>query len=178
MQHHLDDDGFVSVTNKRVKAGRDGIDIAEFYIATNPGFDPYPLSKIASGGEISRVMLALKSIIAERDEIPVLIFDEIDNGVSGRVAQAVGRCMQKLAQSHQILCITHLPQIASAGQHHFYVDKKNIANHSTISVRELSIDERTQAIASLLGGDNISSTHLKSAEELLFEAGNTDFYKS
>ena len=165
-------DGFVLLKEQPVKATRNGIDQIEFFLSTNKGLAPGPLAKIASGGEISRIMLALKSINAERDEIPVLVFDEIDSGVSGRVAQAVGRRLQKLAESHQIICISHLPQIASAGRHHFFVEKATTKGRTTTNVRLLAKDERPLAIAKLLGGEKISEAHLKSAEELLAEAGN------
>lgn len=165
-------DGFVLFKEQPVKATRNGIDQIEFFLSTNKGLAPGPLAKIASGGEISRIMLALKSINAERDEIPVLVFDEIDSGVSGRVAQAVGRRLQKLAESHQIICISHLPQIASAGRHHFFVEKATTKGRTTTNVRLLAKDERPLAIAKLLGGEKISEAHLKSAEELLAEAGN------
>jgi DNA repair protein RecN (Recombination protein N) len=115
-----DDKSFAKVGGRSVRASATGIDHVEFFISANPGQAPASLSKVASGGEISRLMLALKSILAERDDIPVLIFDEIDAGISGRVAQVVGRKLQQLAQSHQIVCITHLPQIASAGAQHFW----------------------------------------------------------
>ncbi|MEK7730017.1 MAG: DNA repair protein RecN [candidate division KSB1 bacterium] len=165
-------EGFVFIKDQPVKAGRSGIDQVEFYLSTNKGLAPGPLAKVASGGEISRIMLALKSINAERDEIPVLVFDEIDSGVSGRVAQAVGRRLQKLAESHQILCISHLPQIASAGRYHFLVEKTATNGRTATTVRRLTKAERPLAIAKLLGGEKISETHLKSAEELLAEAGN------
>lgn len=165
-------DGFALLKEQPVKATRNGIDQIEFFLSTNKGLAPGPLAKIASGGEISRIMLALKSINAERDEIPVLVFDEIDSGVSGRVAQAVGRRLQKLAESHQIICISHLPQIASAGRHHFLVEKATTKGRTTTNVRLLAKDERPLAIAKLLGGEKISEAHLKSAEELLAEAGN------
>ncbi len=172
LEHQPQPDGFVQVEQQPVRATRDGIDVVEFDISTNPGQPPAPLAKVASGGEISRIMLALKSILAERDDIPILIFDEIDSGVSGRVAQAVGRRLQKLALSHQILCITHLPQIASTGSHHFLVEKKIRKDRTHTSVRRLDAPERVTAIASLLGGEKITATHLKSAQELLAEAGN------
>ncbi len=164
--------GFVTYNGHKVKVGRRGIDVVEFFLSTNRGVEMAPLAKVASGGEVSRIMLALKSIIAERDEIPILVFDEIDSGVSGRVAQAVGRRLQKLAQTHQIICITHLPQIASAGRHHFLVEKATVQGRTVTRVRRLQRHERPQAIASLLGGEKISETHLKSARELLAEAGN------
>jgi DNA repair protein RecN (Recombination protein N) len=166
-----DDKTFVKIDGQPVRVSASGIDHVEFFISANPGQALAPLSKVASGGEISRIMLALKSLLAERDDIPVLIFDEIDAGISGRVAQAVGRKLQNLAESHQIICITHLPQIASAGAHHFLVEK-NITDGKTVTaVRQLQNRERPEAIARLLVGETISETHLRSARELLTESG-------
>ena len=170
--HQPEDNSFVQLDGRAVKAGKDGIDQVSFHIATNSGQQLAPLAQVASGGEISRIMLALKSIIAEHDNIPILIFDEIDNGVSGRIAQACGRRLQKLAESHQIVCITHLPQIASAGHYHFLVEKTAQDGETLSSVRRLNATERARAIASLLGGEKLSATHLQSAIELLEEAGN------
>lgn len=172
LESEPDAGGFVEAQGQKVKAGRSGIDLVEFLLSTNRGMDLAPLSKVASGGEVSRIMLALKSIVAERDEIPVLVFDEIDSGVSGRVAQAVGRRLQKLAQTHQIICITHLPQIASAGRSHYLVEKLAVKGRVVTRVRRLQDDERPAAIANLLGGEKISGAHLESARQLLAEAGN------
>jgi DNA repair protein RecN (Recombination protein N) len=166
-----DDKTFVKIDGQPVRVSATGIDHVEFFISANPGQAPAPLAKIASGGEISRIMLALKSILAERDDIPVLIFDEIDAGISGRVAQAAGRKLQNLAKSHQIICITHLPQIASAGAQHFLVEKNVDDGKSVTAVRRLQTQERPEAIARLLGGETISETHLRSARELLTESG-------
>lgn len=168
-----DDKTFVKIDGKPVRVSATGIDHVEFMISANPGQAPAPLAKIASGGEISRIMLALKSILAERDDIPVLIFDEIDAGISGRVANAVGRKLQQLSQSHQIICITHLPQIASAGRSHFLVEKNVADGKSVTAVRQLQDGERPEAIARLLVGETISETHLRSARELLSESGQT-----
>jgi DNA repair protein RecN (Recombination protein N) len=168
-----DDKTFVKIDGKPVRVSATGIDHVEFFISANPGQAPAPLAKVASGGEISRIMLALKSILAERDDIPVLIFDEIDAGISGRVAHAVGRKLQQLAQSHQIICITHLPQIASAGLHHFLVEKNLLNGKSVTAVRRLQNRERPEAIARLLVGETISETHIRSARELLAESGQT-----
>jgi DNA repair protein RecN (Recombination protein N) len=169
----LDDKSFVKIDGQPARASATGIDHIEFLISANPGQAPAPLAKVASGGEISRIMLALKSILAERDDIPVLIFDEIDAGISGRIAHAAGKKLQQLARSHQIVCITHLPQIASAGANHFLVEK-NIANGQTVTaVRQLKNSERPEAIARLLVGETISETHIRSARELLAESGQT-----
>ncbi len=155
----------------RPKLGPEGMEHIEFLFSANPGRSVAPLTRIASGGELSRVMLALKSVLAEKDSVPVIVFDEIDSGVSGRIAQAVGRKLHQLAASHQIICVTHLPQIASAGRHHFLVEKSVRRHETRTSVRKLHDNERAEAIARLLGGENISETHLQSARELLAESG-------
>ncbi len=171
IKNQPDEKGLVKIDGRPVRVSATGIDHVEFLISANAGQPPAPLVKVASGGEISRIMLALKSILAERDDIPVLIFDEIDAGISGRVAHAVGKKLQQLAQSHQIICITHLPQIASAGANHFLVEK-NLANGKSVTaVRQLQTQERPEAIARLLVGETISETHLGSARELLAESG-------
>lgn len=167
IKHFEEADGIVTRDGKNFRANSKGIDFIEFYVSTNPGEDVRPLSKVASGGEISRIMLALKSIAAQSDQIPVLIFDEIDMGISGRIAQAVGRKLKELSQYHQIICITHLPQIASLGDHHYLVQKERDSGRAETHIKKLSTEERTEAIAMLLSGDNISETHLKSAKELL-----------
>ncbi len=171
IKNQPDDKSFVELDGRPVRVGATGIDHVEFLISANAGQALAPLVKVASGGEISRIMLALKSLLAERDDIPVLIFDEIDAGISGRVAHAVGKKLQQLAGSHQIICITHLPQIASAGANHFLVEK-NLANGKSVTaVRQLKNQERPEAIARLLVGETISETHLGSARELLKESG-------
>ena len=129
-----------------------------------------PLSKVASGGEISRIMLALKSILAQKGQIPVLVFDEIDNGVSGRIARAVGNKLNELSTYHQVICITHLPQIASLGRNHYLVEKLEEQGKTATTIRKLSQEERTLAVAQLLAGENISEAHLKSAKELIDES--------
>lgn len=142
----------------------------EFYISPNPGEDFKPLNKIASGGEISRIMLALKSILASVDEVPTLVFDEIDQGVSGRIAQAVGRSIYRLSKSRQILCITHLPQIASHGESHYSVEKY-VENERTFTrITALNEEQRVEEIARLLAGEKISETALKSARQLIEES--------
>jgi len=144
-----------------------GKDKVEFLFSANPGEPLGPLRKIASGGELSRTMLALKSILAERDTIPILVFDEIDTGVSGRIADIVGERMDKLADSHQIICITHLPQIASKGERHFKVWKEVTEGRTCTRLAPLSDDERIREIAYLLAGKEISDTALQHAKALL-----------
>ena len=160
----------IIIDGQPVKIGGRGLDVSEFLISANPGEDFKPLSHVASGGEISRVMLALKTLLAEADQVPVLIFDEIDIGISGRIAQAVGRTMRKLARSHQIICITHLPQIASSGHHHFLVEKQTDGHSTTTTIRALNEQERVEQIARLIGGESLSDAHLTSATELLKES--------
>ena len=144
-----------------------GIDFVEFYLSTNLGEDPKPLSKIASGGEISRVMLALKSALAKSDRLPMLVFDEIDVGVSGRIAHAVGVSLKNLSRFHQIIAITHLPQIAGFADAHFMVEKHEDGRRTVTVVRKLSLKERVQEIARLMSGAEITEASLESARELL-----------
>lgn len=164
------EDGIFVHQDKNYYADQFGVDLIEFYISTNPGEDYKPLIKIASGGEISRIMLALKNILAEIDQIPLLIFDEIDAGVSGQVAAAVGKSIKKLAKTHQIICITHLPQIASYGDFHYRVEKYVQNNRTFTKVNLLTDDERVIEVATLIGGMKISEEIMQSARHLLKEA--------
>ncbi len=172
LKYQDDPAGWVAWQGKTYSALASGMDVAEFMVAANKGEDLRPLAKVASGGEISRIMLALKSIVAQKDRIPVLVFDEIDIGVSGRVAQSVGRKLKELSQFHQVICITHLPQIASMGDQHFLVEKVERGARSETRIRKLNREERTEAIAKMLAGERISETHLQSARELLKDAAN------
>lgn len=160
-------DGPVCVDGKCYAVESRGIDLAEFFISLNPGEDPKPLAKVASGGEISRIMLALKTVLAEADDIPVLVFDEIDTGISGRIASVVGKNLKDVAEKHQVVCITHLPQIASAGESHFSVRKVIKGERSLTRVQSLSDEERIQEIAKLIGGETVSESAIQSAKELL-----------
>lgn len=169
-----DEKGAVVFDNTHYKTTERGIDQVEFYIAANPGEDLKPLARVASGGEISRIMLALKSALAEVDRIPVLIFDEIDLGISGRIAQSVGFVLKKLSKTHQIVCITHLPQIASMGDHHFVVEKISAPDSTWTQIRKLTSEERAFEIAKLLGGESVSETHVQAARELIEEARKLD----
>ncbi len=166
----FDENGVVELDGKRAHVSERGIDQVEFFMAANPGEDLKPLIRVASGGEISRIMLALKTSLAKADRIPVLIFDEIDIGISGRIAQAVGLSLKKLARTHQIICITHLPQIASMADNHFVVEKTSSENTTTTRIRKLSADEHIYEIAKLLGGEKITQAHIQSARELVAEA--------
>ena len=157
----------VVVDGKYIEASSKGIDKVEFLVSTNPGEDLKPLAKVASGGEVSRIMLALKSTLAKNDRLPLLIFDEIDVGVSGRIAQKVGNTLKNLASFHQIISITHLPQIASLADHHYSIEK--IAQNERIisSIKKLPASERITEVAKLLSGEKITEASLKSARELI-----------
>ena len=144
-----------------------GIDRAAFMIAPNPGEELKPLAAIASGGELSRVVLALKAILAETDEIETVIFDEVDAGIGGGTAEVVGRKLAELAQHHQVICITHLPQIAKFGDHHYGISKHLLDGRTLTTIQPLSEAERQQEIARMLGGEEITAATLKHARELL-----------
>ena len=144
-----------------------GTDIVEFMISTNRGEQLKPLSKIASGGEMSRIMLAFKKIVGDYDEIPTLIFDEIDAGISGITASIVGKKLMQIADNHQVICITHLPQIAAFGSHNYKIAKESDESSTYTTVLHLREDEKIQEIARLLGGINITETTLQSAKELI-----------
>ncbi len=132
----------------------------------NPGEPLKPLGKIASGGELSRIMLAIKTILAENDQIETLIFDEIDAGISGRTAQMVAEKMNALGRSHQIICITHLPQIAAMADSHFLI-RKNVVNQATVSsIRLLAKEESIAELGRMLGGVKITDTVMESAREM------------
>jgi DNA repair protein RecN (Recombination protein N) len=144
-----------------------GIDFVEFYLSTNSGEDVKPLVKVASGGEVSRIMLALKSILAKADRLPLLVFDEIDVGISGRIAQAVGKSLKNLSEFHQLIAITHLPQIAGLADCHFAVEKKEARQRTTSTIRKLSDEERVREIARLLSGEDITEASMSGARELM-----------
>src|SRR5262249_14562039 len=143
-----------------------GIDHVQFLIAHNQGEPFKPLTKIASGGETSRLMLALKTILAHADATPTLIFDEIDAGISGKSGQVVGEKLWQLTNNHQIICVTHLPQIASFADTHYNVNKQIFDNRTITVVNELRPEQRVREIAHIMGG-SVSEFSLKSAEEML-----------
>lgn len=143
-----------------------GCDDAEFLISTNPGEPVKPLGRVASGGELSRIMLAIKTVLADEDAVETLIFDEIDAGISGRTAQMVSEKMNVLGRSHQIICITHLPQIAAMADAHYLIEK-SVQNQTTVSkIRRLNEEESADELARMLGGVEITETVRKSAEEM------------
>ncbi len=153
-----------------------GIDDAEFLISTNPGEELKPLSKVASGGELSRIMLAIKSVLADKDEIETLIFDEIDVGVSGRTAQKVSEKLSVIAGSHQVLCITHLPQIAAMADFHYVIEKTTDGISTKTSIRNLKESESIEEIARILGGAVVTDTVMRSAKEMKKLAKTTKKY--
>lgn len=159
--------GTVHVDGKWFDSSERGIDRVEFFIATNPGEQLKPLAKVASGGEISRVMLALKRILSTRAKVPLLIFDEIDVGVSGKTAQSVGKTLKKLSSNHQVVAITHLPQIAGLADHHLVVEKREVKGRSITSVRSLTSTERVVEVARLLSGNDVTEAGLRNARELI-----------
>ncbi|MEK1303142.1 DNA repair protein RecN [Limosilactobacillus fermentum] len=144
-----------------------GIDQAEFYIQTNPGEAMGPLARIASGGELSRVMLALKTIFAQGEGVTSIIFDEVDTGVSGRVAQAIADKIRLIAEGSQVLCITHLPQVAAVAQHHLLIQKRVHDQRTTTSVTPLNTNQRVEELARMLAGDTITKLAREHASELL-----------
>jgi DNA repair protein RecN (Recombination protein N) len=158
---------FEIVLSDLAETGPNGSDEVEFRVSLNRGFDPKPLSSVASGGELSRVMLALKTILARLDAVPTLIFDEVDSGVGGRVALQVGEKMREVAAEHQVFAITHLPQIASRAHTHLRVMKLEGTARVATRVELLEGDERVREIARMLGGDPESEVSLRHARELL-----------
>ena len=158
---------------RRVAAFPLGADIVEFQLSANLGEEPKPLVRVASGGEVSRIMLALKTILAKAERLPILVFDEIDTGISGPIARRAGEAMHRLAQYHQIIAITHLPQIASLADVHFSVEKQVEDGRTVTHIRRLRDDERAEAVATLLGGTDVSEAALESARELI-ETGRLD----
>jgi DNA repair protein RecN (Recombination protein N) len=163
----VEDNEGVLIDGKKVKLFSDGIDSVQFIIKTNPGDDFKPLTSIASGGEISRVMLAIKTVLAEVDEIPVLAFDEVDAGIGGKTGEKIGEKLLEISKYRQIICITHLPQIASLPGQHFVVEKNINNNETFLTVRELNEYERIGEIARMISGTNVTDTTIKQARELI-----------
>jgi DNA repair protein RecN (Recombination protein N) len=163
----------LSGTDDEVNWSASGFDQAEYLISTNPGEPLHPLDQIASGGELSRVMLALKASVesgstkkrssAQR----TLVFDEIDTGIGGRAAEAVGKKLKELSRAHQVICVTHLPQIATFADHHYLIEKEQAAGRTRTTVRLITGEGRTEEIARMLSGAKLTDTSLKHAEQLI-----------
>ena len=151
----------------RYRAFEKGVDRVEFYISTNVGVPPMPLAEVASGGEISRIMLALKTILAKSERLPILVFDEIDVGISGDMARRVGESMHDLARYHQIITITHLPQIAALGDRHFKVEKVVEDGTTKTTIHRLDEEEQATQVASLNSGEEVTDAALENARELM-----------
>lgn len=162
-----DPEGWIGWGGKRIRCGASGADEVEFWIAPNPGEEAKPVAKTASGGELSRIMLALKVAAVSVADVPVLIFDEVDAGIGGAVAEAVGRKLKLLGQKRQVLVITHLPQIARFATRHFQVSKRIEQGRTSTRVTPLLGEERVREIARLLAGDQITPTALQHARELI-----------
>ena len=144
-----------------------GADVVAFYMSANAGEALKPLSKVASGGELARIMLAMKNVLAEQDQVATLIFDEVDTGVSGRAAQKVAEKLRSVAKTKQVLCVTHLPQLAALANTHLLIAKEERQGRTYTSVTPLNLEGRKRELARIIGGTNITETTLKSAEEML-----------
>ena len=151
----------------KLELGPNGADSVAFYMSANAGEAMKPLSKVASGGELARIMLAMKNVLADRDHVATLIFDEVDTGVSGRAAQRVAEKLRSVSTSKQVLCVTHLPQLAALATTHLLISKSESNGRTYTSVTPLDVEGRKQELARIIGGTNITETTLKSAEEML-----------
>lgn len=160
------------VQQKTGKLTINGMDSIEFLISANLGEEPKPIAKIASGGELSRIMLALKNAIAEKDSIGTLIFDEIDTGVSGRAAQKIGIKLKQISRLRQVLCVTHLAQMAVMADNHLLIEKNIQGDRTVTTVRTLDHEQRKYEIARIMGGENITELMLENAEQYLKDADN------
>ncbi|MCL5025912.1 MAG: hypothetical protein M1531_05395, partial [Chloroflexi bacterium] len=174
-------DGVELSDGRRCRFDAGGVDRVEFIIAPNPGEPLLPLAKIASGGELARTMLALKTVLARADATPTLVFDEVESGVGARGGDVVGRKLWSLGERHQVLCVSHLPQVAAYADAHYRVVKKTVPAASgradggedartTTSVARLSAEERVEEVAAMLGGARESTLTVMTAEELLRQA--------
>ena len=168
VQHIPDERGPFEVDGKRYAFRSDGMDDVEFLIAPNVGSEARPIAKIASGGEISRIMLALKTVLVQVDEIPTLLFDEIDSGIGGKVADVVGKKLKELSAFSQVICITHLPQIARFADKHFRVEKTVVDERTLITAKPLTVEEQVNEITRMHGGEE-TEIGLAHARELLSE---------
>ena len=157
----------ITATSQAEHIGPNGIDQIEFTFCANPGESLQPLSRVASGGELSRLMLAMKTVLAGVDQVPVLIFDEVDAGIGGNVAATMGQRLKALGQTHQVMCITHLPQIAAQAHHHYLVKKESVNKRTVAMVTRLRVEDREEEIARMLGGATITQTVRKAAGEML-----------
>ena len=156
----------IEVTSDEENISAEGYDKVTFMISTNAGEAMRELAQVASGGELSRIMLALKTVLADKDEIETLIFDEIDTGISGKTAWKVSEKMGILGKNHQIICITHLPQIAAMADWHYCIEKKVVDNRSVTSITRLTEEESVAELARMLGADTITENMINNAREM------------
>lgn len=168
-----DPEGFLKSGDEFIKLFDNGIDYLEFLIAPNPGEEPRPLRQIASGGEMSRIMLALKTVLTRGSECDTLVFDEVDAGIGGVTATAVGKKLQQVARTNQVLCITHLPQIAAMAEHQIQVSKRVEEGRTRTMVQLLTFDKRLEELARMIGGEAVSATTLNQAREMIEKARET-----
>ncbi len=162
----------LSVCQEHKEMSLDGADELELFIATNVGEQAKSLAKIASGGELSRIMLSIKNVLADRDNIQTLIFDEVDTGVSGSAAQKIGKKLAQVAENRQVIVVTHLAQVASFARNHLFISKAAREDRTSTTIRPLSREERVRELARISGGEKISEIALRHAEEMLRDAGN------
>jgi DNA repair protein RecN (Recombination protein N) len=165
--NHYEDNEGIEIDSKKYKIGPKGIDDIEFIISPNVGERLRPLVRIISGGEVSRIMLALKSILSEVDQVPTLIFDEIDSGVGARLGEVIAQKLKNLSESRQIICVTHLPQIACRAKRHFYIEKYVLNDQTGISLKEMKGEEQIQEIARMLDGNQVSEITIQHAQKML-----------
>jgi DNA repair protein RecN (Recombination protein N) len=158
---------FEVAVEERPEGGAQGLEQVELRVASHPGAALRPLSKVASGGELSRLSLAIQTVTSEVAQVPVLIFDEVDAGIGGRVAEIVGRMLRALGKRHQVMCITHLPQVAAAADNQWQVAKRELNGGMVSSVTTLDRNQRVDEIARMLGGVKITETTRKHAAEML-----------
>ncbi|TVP50425.1 MAG: DNA repair protein RecN, partial [Mongoliibacter sp.] len=157
----------IEINSQKIPPSKDGADQIDILFSANKGIKPQALKNVASGGEFSRLIFAIKYIMADKMALPTLIFDEIDTGVSGEVALQMVRMMQDIAQKHQVICISHLPQVAAKGQQHYFVYKDNSASKTISKIKLLAGEERIAEIAKMIAGASPSASAFESAKELL-----------
>src|SRR5665648_890533 len=165
--NNYEDDNGIEIEGKKYKIGPKGIDDIEFMISPNIGERLRPLARIVSGGEVSRIMLALKSILSEVDQVPTLIFDEIDSGVGARLGEVIAQKLKALSKKRQVICVTHLPQIACRAGRHFYIEKYVLNNQTGIKLNEMKGEERVKEIARMLDGSQMSEITIQHAQKML-----------
>jgi len=172
LQREEDPTGRLVLDGRRWRADDRGIEKVEFLLSANPGMEPRPLARVASGGELSRVMLALKTALAEADRVPTLVFDEVDIGIGGRTARTVGERLRAVAAGRQVFCVTHLPQIASLAHVQYTIEKRVVAGRTRVRVQRLDGPGRVAEVARMLGGRVVTEATLHHAEELLLGDGS------